>query len=142
MSPEELDAYLGAARTCRVGTVGPDGAPHVSPLWFVWDGHALWLTSIVASQRWANLLRDQRVSVVVDGGDDYLELHGVELLGRVEFVGDAPRGSEPNDELADPEQRFADKYARGVWRSDGRHAWVRLVPDKIVSWDFRKLSTE
>ena len=23
---------------------------------------------------------------------------------------------------------------------DGRHAWLRIVPDKIVSWDFRKLA--
>jgi hypothetical protein len=22
---------------------------------------------------------------------------------------------------------------------DGRHAWLRLVPDKITSWDFRKI---
>jgi len=22
---------------------------------------------------------------------------------------------------------------------DGRHAWLRITPDKIVSWDFRKL---
>jgi hypothetical protein len=23
---------------------------------------------------------------------------------------------------------------------DGRHAWLRLVPDKITSWDFRKMA--
>jgi hypothetical protein len=23
---------------------------------------------------------------------------------------------------------------------DGRHAWLRVVPSKIVSWDFRKLA--
>ena len=23
---------------------------------------------------------------------------------------------------------------------DGRHAWLRLTPDKLVSWDFRKLA--
>jgi hypothetical protein len=22
---------------------------------------------------------------------------------------------------------------------DGRHAWLRLVPDKVTSWDFRML---
>jgi hypothetical protein len=22
---------------------------------------------------------------------------------------------------------------------DGRHGWLRLVPEKITSWDFRKL---
>ena len=24
---------------------------------------------------------------------------------------------------------------------DGRHAWLRIAPLKIVSWDFRKLAT-
>jgi hypothetical protein len=24
---------------------------------------------------------------------------------------------------------------------DGRHAWLRITPGKIVSWDFRKLAT-
>jgi hypothetical protein len=23
---------------------------------------------------------------------------------------------------------------------DGRHAWLRLTPEKLVSWDFRKLA--
>jgi nitroimidazol reductase NimA-like FMN-containing flavoprotein (pyridoxamine 5'-phosphate oxidase superfamily) len=26
-----------------------------------------------------------------------------------------------------------------VWDGDGRHAWLRLEPEKITSWDFRKL---
>ena len=47
MSDDERDAFLVSERTCRVATVGRDGAPHVTPLWFVWDGSALWLTSIV-----------------------------------------------------------------------------------------------
>lgn len=43
MTPEECHAYLTEARTCRVGTTRADGTPHVSALWFVWDGEALWL---------------------------------------------------------------------------------------------------
>ena len=38
MTPEECNAFLSTERTCRVGTVGANGLPHVSPLWFVWDG--------------------------------------------------------------------------------------------------------
>ena len=30
----------------------------------------------------------------------------------------------------------------GVVERDGLHAWLRLVPDKVVSWDFRKLPAE
>jgi len=142
MSPDEIDAYLATARTCRVATVGRDGAPHVSPLWFVWEGGALWFSSVVTSQRWINFLRDPRVSVVVDAGDSYLELHGVEMIGEVEPVGEAPRTAAPNPALDGPERLWAVKYPDGPSVPDGRHAWVRLVPDKIVSWDFRKLPTD
>jgi general stress protein 26 len=140
MTKDELDAFLGEEWMCRVGSVDGDGAPHVSPLWFVWDGAALWLHSIVKSQRWVNLMRDPRVSVAVDGGTGYFELRGVELLGRVEVVGDVPRAEQPNPATAEPEQLWADKYAGGRFHPDGKHAWLRLDPDKIVSWDFRKLA--
>jgi PPOX class probable F420-dependent enzyme len=141
MSDEERDAFLSAQRTCRVATLSADGAPHVTPLWFAWDGTSLWLTSIVRSQRWTDLQRDSRVSVVVDAGDDYMELRGVELRGVAVPVGEAPRTGEPVPELETPEQLFADKYAGGTVFHDGRHAWLRITPEKIVSWDFRKLGS-
>jgi hypothetical protein len=124
-----------------VATAGPDGRPHVAPLWFVWDGKSLWLSSLVRSQRWTDLMRDPRVAVIVDAGVEYGELRGVELSGAVAGVGDAPRTAEPDPALAEPERLFAEKYAGGVpVPPDGRHGWLRLTPEKLVSWDFRKLA--
>jgi hypothetical protein len=110
-------------------------------MWYAWDGQAIWLYSIIKSQRWTNLMRDPRVSVVVDTGDDYFELRGVEFTGRVEPVGEQPRVGEPNPDLEAPELLLARRYMGGdkVFY-DGRHAWLRLRPEKIVSWDFRKLN--
>jgi nitroimidazol reductase NimA-like FMN-containing flavoprotein (pyridoxamine 5'-phosphate oxidase superfamily) len=141
MSPEERDEFLAMERTCRVATVKSDGAPHVSALWFVWDGEALWLTSIVKSQRWTDIEREQRVSVLVDTGRDFGELRGVEISGTAQSVGEVPRTGEPHEELVEPERLFGDKYAAGKFAHDGRHAWLRIVPEKIVSWDFRKMGS-
>ncbi|WP_232664442.1 pyridoxamine 5'-phosphate oxidase family protein [Pseudonocardia sp. TRM90224] len=140
MTPDEIDALLAEQRTCRVATVGR-GGPHATPLWYVWHGGALWMTSLSRSQRWADLQHDPRMAVVVDTGEDYLQLRGVELRGRVEVVGEVPRTGEPCPELDGPEQAFADRYSGGVVGHDGRHAWLRLVPEKITSWDFRKIPT-
>jgi hypothetical protein len=141
MTAAEQDAFLRAQSVCRVATVGPGGHPHVSALWFVWDGTALWLNSVVRSQRWADLARDPRASVIVDeGGPDFLRLRGVELLGKAEAVGEVPRTGERLADLDGPERLFADKYAGGAGlRYDGRHGWLRLRAEKIVSWDFGKL---
>ena len=170
MSADELTSFLDEQRTCRFATTGPDG-PHVAPVWFVWDGRALWVYSLTRSQRWANLARDPRVAVVVDDGHHYHELRGVEIEGEAVMVGPVPRTGgqdEPAPELAAPERLMAAKYfgaaslaasggganlaAGGGGASqaadngpdmvhDGRHAWLRITPDKIVSWDFRKLAT-
>jgi hypothetical protein len=46
----------------------------------------------------------------------------------------------PAEEVATPELLFARKYAGiDTFTPDGRHAWLRVVPDKIMSWDFRKI---
>ncbi|MFI0239316.1 pyridoxamine 5'-phosphate oxidase family protein [Streptomyces sp. NPDC016845] len=141
MTPRELDSFLTEQRTCRVATVSADGMPHVSPLWFVWDGTSLWLYSLTRSRRWADLRADGRVAVAVDAGEEYGELRGVELSGRVEFVGESPRTGEPCPELDAPERLFARKnFGMSEMFHDGRHAWARLTPDKIASWDFRKLA--
>ncbi len=141
MTGVELDAFLAGQRTCRVASVGGDGSPHVTPLWFVWDGTSLWLTSLVKSQRWTDLARDGRVSVVVDTGEGFMELRGVEIRGVATAVGDVPRKGAPVPELETPERLYADKYAGGQVHHDGRHAWLRIEPTKIVSWDFRKLGS-
>jgi hypothetical protein len=140
MTDAERDAFLDAERVCRVATTGPHG-PHATPLWFVRHDSCLWLYSIVRSQRWADLLEDPRIGLVVDAGVEYAELRGVEITGRVEVVGEVPRTGEPNDTLAPVETKMAAKYGGGTtFDLDGRHAWLRVVPDKIVSWDFRKLA--
>jgi PPOX class probable F420-dependent enzyme len=139
MTGEEVDAFLAGQRTCRVATVGEDGRPHVAPLWFVWDGASLWLNSLVKSQRWTDLQRDPRIAVVIDGGEEFHELHGVEVIGSVEVVGDVPRSAEADPDLAGPETLFARKYGGSdTFVADGRHAWLRIRPEKLVSWDFRK----
>ena len=141
MTADERDAFLRTRPICRVATVGPDGRPHVSALWFIWDGSALWLNSLIRSRRWGDLAADPRCSVIVDeGATDFMSLCGVELQGSVEVIGEAPRRGEPLDQLRTPERLFADKYTGGGdFRYDGRHGWLRLTVETVVSWDFSKI---
>ncbi|WP_131745475.1 pyridoxamine 5'-phosphate oxidase family protein [Frankia sp. Cppng1_Ct_nod] len=138
MTSAEVDAFLSGERTCRVATLSHDG-PHVAALWFVWDGTSLWLNSIVRSQRWTDVIRDPRVAIVVDAGEQFQELRGVEIKGTAEPAGDIPRTGTPDPDLAEPELLFARKYSgRNEMIHDGRHGWLRITPTKITSWDFRK----
>lgn len=140
MTDAELDAFLAEQRTCRVATVSADGDPHVTPLWFVWHDGSLWLTSLTRSQRWIDIERHPRIAVVVDAGVGYGELRGVELRGSATPVGEIPRTGAPVNELLEVERLYATKYGNGVMEHDGRHGWLRVRPDTLVSWDFRKLA--
>ena len=140
MTDEERDAFLAAERTCRVATVAADGRPHVTPLWFVWHDGAVWLYSLNRSRRFEDVTADPRVAVVMDGGEDFFEQRGVEITGTAAVVGDVPRTETPDPELAEPERLFGEKYFGGQgFAYDGRHAWLRVVPDTIVSWDHAKI---
>ena len=101
MNRTELDLFLASERTCRVATLSGGGL-HNTPLWFVWHDGALWVHSIVQSQRWADLERNPQVAVVVDAGQEFTELRGVELHGAVTVVGEVPRVGEPNAQLTAP----------------------------------------
>jgi hypothetical protein len=141
MSGEELDRFLAGERTCRVATNSTSG-PHVAPLWFFWDGESIWLSSVVRSQRWRDLQRDGRVAIVIDAGDASGELRGVEIQGIAAVVGEVPRVGEPVAELAGPESGFHGKYRDpgDEIPYDGKHAWLRVTPRKLTSWDFRKMA--
>jgi hypothetical protein len=141
MSAPERSALLLSERTCRVATVDASGAPHISALWFVWDGEALWLNSLYKSQRWTNIVRDKRVSVLIDAGEEFSELRGIQISGSAVPIGEVPRAAASHADLVEPERLFAEKYTGGHVVYDGRHAWIRVIPEKISSWDFRKTIT-
>jgi len=141
MTRAERDAFLRSQPICRVATVGRTGRPRLSALWFLWDGTALWFNSLVRSQRWTELENDPRLSAIVDdGGADFHRLRGVTLTGTARIVGEVPRRGEDVAALVEPERLFADKYmGGGSFRYDGRHGWLKLIPDRVVSWDFAKM---
>jgi hypothetical protein len=140
MNTTELDTFLSEQRTCRVASVGASG-PHVTPLWFVWHGGSIWLYSLTRSQRWADILRNPRVALVVDAGHDYLELCGAEIVGDARVVGEAPRTGEAEPRLVEPERLLAGKYfGLDEMHFDGRHGWLEVEPTSVRSWDFRKLT--
>jgi nitroimidazol reductase NimA-like FMN-containing flavoprotein (pyridoxamine 5'-phosphate oxidase superfamily) len=135
LSEEERDVFLRSKRTARVATSGENGYPHVVPLWFIWHEGTLFLNSTLGNPTVDNMLRSGRAAAVVDDGDEYEVLRGVTLSGRVEQAEEDPR-------LPRVEREWSEKYLGGEevpyrrWRN---RVWLRLVPERVASWDFRKI---
>lgn len=65
-----------------LGTVRPDGRPHLVPVWFLWDGERILIFSKV-DQKIKNLGSNKRVMLALDdtkGGDDVVMVEGEAAL--------------------------------------------------------------
>lgn len=72
-----------------VATIGPNGEPHCTPVWFEWDGSRLRFSQITTRQKYRNLQRNPRIAVsVMDPENPY---RMVEIRGRVTFAEDGDR---------------------------------------------------
>lgn len=139
---DELEGHrraFGDATTCRVGTVRPDGGPHVAARWFVWREDGLWVSTRIGDTTWEHAVRDPRVSVVIDRGRDWREIAGV----RVEGVAEAYPAEHPD--LRAPMSGWHEKY-RQMFVGEGFETFardvpalgfLRVVPSRVDAWDHR-----
>jgi hypothetical protein len=134
-----LRRAFGDVPACRVGTVRPDGGPHVATRWFVWRDDGLWVSTRVDDTTWRHALRDPRVSVVIDRGREWTDLAGV----RVEGVAEAFPAEHPD--LRAPMSGWHEKY-RHMFARDGFESFtrdvpalgfLRVVPSRVDAWAHR-----
>jgi uncharacterized pyridoxamine 5'-phosphate oxidase family protein len=69
MTSEEIDDFLAGRWVARFATIGKDGYPHVTPLWFYWDGKCVYVELTRNRQSCKNLKNNPRCSVVIDMDD-------------------------------------------------------------------------
>jgi len=93
------------------------------------------------SQKVQNLRRDPRLTVLVEDGDRYEELRGVELVGRARIVEDEETlwklGVSVWERYVGP---YDDSQRDGLAFMLHNRVTVTLDVDKVVSWDHRKMS--
>ncbi|MGH9066352.1 MAG: TIGR03618 family F420-dependent PPOX class oxidoreductase [Acidimicrobiales bacterium] len=140
MTAGEVETFLQGRHTMTVATVGPDGRPHLVAMWYGFHRGAPAFWTYARSQKAVNLRRDPRLTCLVDDGDSYDTLRGVELVGRGTLLED------PGDVLAVGTSVFerytgpAEGEARaGLERSAAKRVAVRVEVERVVSWDHAKL---
>jgi PPOX class probable F420-dependent enzyme len=146
MSDDELRDFLAEHKIVSVATVGPNGRPHLVPLWYVpeADGDLIGWT-FAKSQKAKNLERDPRATLQVEDGVEYQELRGVMLECDVAVA------REP-DEVAGYGMAIFERYAppaegdelppqvrEMVEKQAPKRIGMRFHPTRTVSWDHRKL---
>lgn len=140
MSDAEIDEFLAGRHTMNVASVNHDGTIHLVAMWYAMlDGDPVFWT-YGKSQKIRNLERDPRVTLLVEEGDDYSELIGVELVGHATVLTD--RADIMRIGEAVYERYFGevtDETRPFVELTGAKRFGVRVSVDRVVSWDHKKL---
>jgi PPOX class probable F420-dependent enzyme len=142
MSEDEIVDFLASTDKVQVATIGPDGAPHLTTLfYFVLDGKVAFWT-YASSQKIKNLQRDPRVTLLIEDGDDYFELRGVTIFGKAELVTDEAGIRAIGTAVAEVMAKGQDMgdLGRDMIEKQVKKRWgVVVTPTKVASWDHRKM---
>ena len=140
MTDDEVRSFLEEGRTLQVATIGRDGMPHLVAMWYcMLDGDvAFWTYG--RSQKVVDLRRDPRVACLVEDGDTYDQLRGVELRGRADVVDDRDVVMRVGEGVFERYTGPVDDNARqAIGVMGAKRVAVVVHADQIISWDHRKL---
>lgn len=136
MSQQAIRVFLGQQKVCRLATVDRHGQPHVVPVWHILLDGELYIETSPRSKKGRNLQANQKVALVVDGGDGFENYKGIMIQGTVEFVNDKRMLQQFRDAMA---QRYFGTAEHPGYRylvSGPDPLLMKVVPKKVVTWDY------
>ena len=140
MSDDEIAAFLDQQRSCTLGTFGAEGRIHLVGMWYVPREDGIWFETKSKAQKTVNLRRDPRCSFLVEAGHTYDQLRGVAIEGTAEVVADESVVWEVCVAVFERYQGPYSEELRPLVEEMARNrVAVRLDPQRVRSWDHRKL---
>ena len=152
MTAAEVEDMLASNRKVQLATISPDGYPHLVTMYYTLVDGKIAFWTYRTSQKALNLARDPRISCLVETGQAYFDLRGVQIQGTVEtiidpdviyriglavgnVVGNASAGASAVGTGAAGDA--VNEYVASAARK--RYAYI-VEPARVISWDHTKLS--
>jgi PPOX class probable F420-dependent enzyme len=140
MSDEEIRAFLEEQRTLQIATIDHDGWPHLVSMWFVVIDDQIVFWTYAKSQKMVNLRRDARLTCLVEAGESYSELRGVQIKGKAIISDDYETvqriGAIIWERYNGP---LNDSSLQMVAAQAAKRVLIFVEPVQKISWDHRKL---
>lgn len=140
MSPEEIEAFLREEKTATMCSMHPDGSIHAVAMWYGFVDGVIAFETKGKSQKVQNLKRDPRLTILVEAGESYDQLRGVEMVGKARIIEDEDTlwklGVSVWERYYGP---YDESQREGLSLMLSKRVVVTIDVDKIVSWDHRKL---
>lgn len=121
MLPQEAQDLLTQNNHAILAINRAEGAPHVTPVWYLWDGAAFYVSTATDRAKYANIVHDPAVALIVEdpGSSNYVAAYGqAQLIAR----------GEPDFE--DLTRRVVGKYLPP--EQSGKMLEMALGPNRVV----------
>ena len=146
MTEEEINEFLSTGHTLQVATIGGDGFPHLAPMWYRFEEGKIVFRSFTKSQKVVNLMRNPKITVLVEEGESYDMLRGVMIKGTATLITDRnyvlglyQRVSSDYAMVAGVRHEFSPEEAESMFGHIAeKNTAVVVEPLKVMSWDHRK----
>jgi PPOX class probable F420-dependent enzyme len=144
LTADEAWDAVESAHTGILTTLRRDGMPIALPVWFAVDDRSIAMMTPAGTKKIARIRHDPRASFLVESGEQYTELRGVHLTGRVELVEDAAATSQIEAAVNVKYAAFRPPTARLPAAAQAYYAkqvFLRFVPEgRVLTWDNARLA--
>jgi PPOX class probable F420-dependent enzyme len=141
MTAADAAALLAESHKLQLATINRDGTPHLVTMFYGMLGGQIAFWTYRSSQKARNLARDPRVTCLVEAGEEYFELRGVQVAGTVRCVenpaGVLEIGRRVAAVMAGMPAGALEEYVTHTARK--RVGFV-VQPRRVISWDHRRLA--
>jgi PPOX class probable F420-dependent enzyme len=144
LTADERAALLSLAKACTLATIGPQGFPQLTAMWFALIEGKFHFSTYGKSQKVRNLERNRKCSVLVEDGASYAELRGYSVEGDAEVIADPALTFHVMREISKRYMGFDPGMAgpeveRATLARIAKRVVVRVHAVREISWDHRKL---
>ncbi len=140
MTPAEADEFLRGRHTMSLCSINHDGTIHAVAMWYGFLEGAVAFETKAKSQKVRNLRRNPTITCLVEDGESYDELRGVELVGRAEIVEDTDRMWELGVSVFERYNApYTEELRPFVEAMLNKRVVIKVAVDRVVTWDHRKL---
>ena len=140
MTPAEVTGFLEANRKLQLATINRDGTPHLVTMYYVMLDGQITFWTYRSSQKARNMARDPRIACLVETGNEYFDLRGVQVQGVVQITEDPAEVLAIGRRVAAVTLNLHEGLADGyVEHTAPKRLGFLVEPTRGVSWDHSKL---
>ena len=140
MTDDEIAEFLRGKHTMSLASINADGTIHMVAMWYGFLEGEIAFETKAKSQKVQNFRRNPTITCMVESGDTYNELKGVQIIGRAEIFDERERMLEMVKSVFERHVGpYTDDMLPAVEMMLNKRVGIKVHHTRVASWDHTKL---